>query len=57
MDLKNKVVIITGSSSGIGKTTAKAFACKGAKIILNYHVNNNAMTGQVIYVDAGFTLK
>ena len=29
---KNKVVIVTGGSSGIGKATALAFAKKGAKI-------------------------
>jgi NAD(P)-dependent dehydrogenase (short-subunit alcohol dehydrogenase family) len=39
MDLKDKVVVITGSSSGIGKTTALAFAKEGAKIVVNYNVN------------------
>jgi len=32
--LKNKVVIITGASSGIGKATAIHFAKKGAKIVI-----------------------
>jgi NAD(P)-dependent dehydrogenase (short-subunit alcohol dehydrogenase family) len=31
----NKVVIITGSSFGIGKSTAIAFAQKGAKVVLS----------------------
>lgn len=39
MELKNKVVVITGSSSGIGKTTAIRFAKEGAKIVINYHIN------------------
>jgi len=39
MDLKNKVVVITGSSSGIGKTTAIRFAKEGAKIVVNYNIN------------------
>src|SRR5215204_4160674 len=39
MDLKNKVVVITGSSSGIGKTTALRFAKEGSKVVVTYHVN------------------
>ncbi len=34
MSFKNKTVIITGASSGIGKATAKAFLSSGAKVIL-----------------------
>ena len=34
MELKNKVVVITGASSGIGAASAKKFAEKGAKIVL-----------------------
>lgn len=41
MELKNKVVVITGSSSGIGKTTAIRFAKEGSKIVINYNVNEN----------------
>ncbi len=33
--LKNKVVLITGASSGFGKATAYAFAREGANLILN----------------------
>jgi NADP-dependent 3-hydroxy acid dehydrogenase YdfG len=32
--IKNKVIIITGASSGIGEATAKLLACKGANIVL-----------------------
>ncbi|MEI2578406.1 SDR family oxidoreductase [Scytonema sp. PRP1] len=32
--IKNKVVIITGSSSGIGEASAKLLASKGAKVVL-----------------------
>ncbi len=34
MDFKNKVVLITGASSGIGKDTAIEFAKKGTNIVL-----------------------
>lgn len=39
MELKNKVVLITGSSSGIGKAAALKFAKEGAKIVINYRKN------------------
>ena len=35
--MKNKVVLITGASGGIGSVTAKQFADKGAKIIIHYY--------------------
>jgi len=34
MDLKDHVIIVTGASSGIGLSTAKALAAKGAKVAL-----------------------
>lgn len=39
MELKDKVIVITGSSSGIGKTTAIRFAKEGAKVVINYNIN------------------
>ena len=39
MDIENKVVVITGSSSGIGKETALAFAAEGANVIVNSRIN------------------
>ncbi|MCX6717940.1 MAG: SDR family NAD(P)-dependent oxidoreductase [Candidatus Taylorbacteria bacterium] len=37
--MKNKIVIITGGSSGIGATTALMFAKQGANIIFTYKEN------------------
>jgi len=34
MDIKGKVVIVTGASSGIGEATARQFAREGAKVVL-----------------------
>ena len=34
MQIKNKVAIVTGASSGIGLATAKLFSQKGAKVVL-----------------------
>lgn len=39
MEIKNKVVLITGSSSGIGRQTAIRFAQEGAKVVINYRAN------------------
>jgi NADP-dependent 3-hydroxy acid dehydrogenase YdfG len=33
-NMKEKVVLITGASSGIGRATAEAFAAKGANIVV-----------------------
>lgn len=39
MNFKNKTVLITGASRGIGKATAIAFAAKGATVGINYRSN------------------
>lgn len=39
MELKDKIVLVTGSSSGIGKQTAIRFAKQGAKVVINYREN------------------
>ena len=33
-EIRNKVIIITGASSGIGEKTARRLASEGAKVIL-----------------------
>jgi 3-oxoacyl-[acyl-carrier protein] reductase len=41
-DLKNKVVLITGASTGIGAAAARAFAEQGSKVAVHYNASKEA---------------
>ena len=41
MDFNDKVVLVTGSSRGIGRSIAVRFAAAGANVIINYRSNKN----------------
>jgi len=43
MVLKNKVVLITGASGGIGKATSMKFAQEGASLVLVYNQKNESL--------------
>lgn len=62
MNLKNKKVLVTGASSGIGQAIAIALAEKGAKVFIHYHKNkdgaehtlaevNKFSSGEIIQAD------
>lgn len=37
MEIKGKVAVVTGSSSGVGEATAELLASLGASVVVNYH--------------------
>lgn len=49
MELKNKIVLVTGSSLGIGRETALRFAKKGAGVIVTYYKDKK--DGEKIFQD------
>lgn len=56
MNLKRKVAIVTGGTSGIGLAIVLALARRGANIVLNYHAHPDAaekVEGQVSALDVG----
>ena len=42
MDLKDKVIVITGASKGLGKSLAKAFSAEGARVVLSASAKTEA---------------
>lgn len=44
VDVSDKVVVITGSSRGIGRELIKAFSRENSKVVINYFKNESAAT-------------
>ena len=42
LDFTDKVVLVTGSSRGIGRSIARLFAARGARVAVHYHTNRAA---------------
>ena len=52
LGLRNKVVLITGASRGLGATTAKMFAIHGATVVVNYRSSQNEAQAIVCEIEA-----
>ena len=42
MNVQDKVIIVTGSSSGVGAAAVKQLAAKGANVVINYSRSETA---------------
>src|SRR5262249_10737296 len=51
--LQGKVALVTGASRGIGAAAAKRLAQSGAKVVINYHQNQEAAKRVLETVEAG----
>src|SRR5918996_45498 len=52
MQLAGRIVLVTGGSSGIGRATAIAFGCEGAKVALSYRSDRDAAKRVAAEVEA-----
>jgi len=61
LSLKDKIVFVTGASSGIGEATARAFAAQGAKVLMcarrGERIEKLARTLEQKYTSAANTLR
>ncbi len=51
-DLKSKVVLVTGASTGIGAAVARAFGAEGSTVVVHYHSSEVAAREVVAAIEA-----
>lgn len=57
MELKGKTILVTGSSSGIGRTISAACAKEGARVLIHYRKNEKGAEGTLKEVEKSSTGK
>ena len=55
--MDNKVVLVTGSSKGIGKATIIEFAKRGYNVVINYNNSEHEAIELKQYIDNTFNIK
>lgn len=55
--MSNQVVLVTGSSKGIGKATIIEFAKKGYDVVINYNNSEQEAVELKEYIDNNFNVK
>ena len=57
IDLKNKVVLVTGGSRGIGSAICTAMAACGANVVINYHSHRESAENLAISLQNDYGVK
>lgn len=55
--MNNKVVLVTGGSRGIGKSTILEFASKGYNVVINYNNSKEDALKLKKYVESNYAVK